>query len=255
MAFFSEFAARLRGTWCDEFFVAVGAVAGVLLPAILGLIVAIKSPELPCAVACPGSGILWQNLSLGRAVSAVGDSQAACGVAEDNVNYVFVRGNVTVSPVPSVGGVLLAVFEGRTCDCLPASDVTVASIATVDFGTSATVGTLCVTRIRISRSLPPDVNEDRVIDQRDVELIRNSPYYSVDPEAASKCVASCGRVDVNGDGKVNQLDSTSVTQSALLGTRVDCGGIFAEQFTCGSTQAFPVTSAVGVYLNSFAFPR
>merc|ERR1712065_22286 len=63
----------------------------------------------------------------------------------------------------------------------------------------------------------------------------------------------CGRADVNQDGKVDQLDSTSITQSAYLGTNVTCGGIYAMAFSCGSNQQAPLTPAIGISLDSVTY--
>merc|ERR1712065_68981 len=63
----------------------------------------------------------------------------------------------------------------------------------------------------------------------------------------------CGRVDVNRDGRVNQLDATSLTQSAQLGQNVSCGGIYATDFSCGSTRSAPITPAMGISLDSITY--
>merc|ERR1711991_670187 len=63
----------------------------------------------------------------------------------------------------------------------------------------------------------------------------------------------CGRVDVNQDGKVDQLDSTSITQSAYLGTNVTCGGIYAMAFSCGSNRQAPLTPAIAISLDSVTY--
>merc|ERR1711991_417876 len=63
----------------------------------------------------------------------------------------------------------------------------------------------------------------------------------------------CGRVDVNRDGKVDQLDSTSISQSAWLGTNVSCGGIYATNFACGSERKAPILPAMGISFDTMTY--
>jgi hypothetical protein len=100
-----------------------------------------------------------------------------------------------------------------------------------------------------------DVNLDGKVDGTDVALVENSTYFSLAPNAPSKCnvTLGCGRVDVNRDGRVDQLDSTSITQSANLGTNVSCGAIYATAFSCGSTRRAPLTPAVSISFDSIQY--
>jgi len=52
---------------------------------------------------------------------------------------------------------------------------------------------------------------------------------------------------------VNTLDSTSITQSAILGTNVSCGGVYATDFSCGSTRRAPLLRAVGISLDGITY--
>lgn len=58
---------------------------------------------------------------------------------------------------------------------------------------------------------------------------------------------------MNGDGKVNQLDTTSITQSALPGTNVTCGGVYATAFSCGSSQSSPLTPANSISFDTISY--
>ena len=52
---------------------------------------------------------------------------------------------------------------------------------------------------------------------------------------------------------MNQLDGTSVTQSATLGTNVTCGGIYATDFSCGSSRGRPDNNALSVSFDSITY--
>jgi hypothetical protein len=88
-----------------------------------------------------------------------------------------------------------------------------------------------------------------------VDLVEGSDYFTLNPDAPSRCPADtgCGRVDVNGDGKVTQLDSTSITQSAVLGSNVTCGAVYATAFSCGSTRSAPLTPAISISLDTINY--
>merc|ERR1711991_270012 len=44
-----------------------------------------------------------------------------------------------------------------------------------------------------------------------------------------------------------------ITQSAILGTNVTCGGIYATAFSCGSTRQAPLTPAVSISLDTITY--
>jgi hypothetical protein len=181
---------------------------------------------------------------------------------------VFLRGHVTLSPVPAVGGAVLALLPedaAGVCVCTPKPDpgtrgntVLATTTALAYPRDNPNVPDVCIVRLLISQYLPPDVNGDFVVNFTDLSLIYGSTYYSMDPLAASKCplvgtVNVCGPIDVNMDGKVNQLDATSITQSLYLGSNVTCGGVYATAFSCGSTRSAPLTPAVGISLDSIVW--
>jgi hypothetical protein len=118
---------------------------------------------------------------------------------------------------------------------------------------------VCIVRLLISQYLPVDVNLDLVINQTDVNIVEDSLYYNFNVQASSTCPQNndlqrmCGRADVNFDGSVNQLDATAITQSAALGTRVPCGGVYATAFSCGSTRRAPLTPAVDISFDSIVY--
>jgi len=196
--------------------------------------------------------------TLGASVSALeGDEFPAC--FPDTTGQVFLRGHVTLSPVPAVGGGLLAVLPldpDGSCSCTPEEkDVILTTTALafpMDLEGSADV---CIVRLLVDEYVYADVNRDLVIDALDVNIVETSDLYSISPNASSKCTEAmpCGALDVNRDGKVNQLDSTSITQSARLGTNVSCGGVYATAFSCGSTRRAPITPAVAISFDGLSY--
>merc|ERR1711991_935812 len=107
---------------------------------------------------------------------------------------------------------------------------------------------------RIEKYVRTDCNRDLVINFTDVMLVETSPFYSFRPNATSKCPPSgCGPVDINQDGRVDQLDSTAITQSAVLGTNVSCGGVYATAFSCESTRGAPITPAVDISYDTVVY--
>ena len=169
-----------------------------------------------------------------------------------------------MSPVPSRGGNLVAILpldaEGK-CSCSPEERDVITSTTALAFPDplDRNVFELCIVRLLIDTFVFSDVNEDKFINETDTLLIALSPYYSLNPavSAPSLCPIaspeSCGRVDVNRDGRVNQLDITSVLQSATLGTAVPCGGVYASEFSCGSSRKAPLVPAIGISLDNIQY--
>jgi hypothetical protein len=118
---------------------------------------------------------------------------------------------------------------------------------------------VCIVRLLISQYMPIDVNLDLVVNDTDINLVEDSQYYTFNLTAPSRCPQNsdlqyiCGRVDVNFDGFVNQLDTTAITQSATLGTRLPCGGVYSTAFSCGSTRRAPLTPAVDISFDSIVY--
>jgi hypothetical protein len=184
---------------------------------------------------------------------------------------VFLRGHVTMSPVPAVGGCVVALFPQNVsgeCSCTPKPDPGMVDNTVIATTTSLAyprdnpdAADVCIVRLLISQFLPPDVNRDFVINFTDVRLVYDCPYFNLDPTSnVSKCPLkgskrACGPADVNQDGKVNVLDSVSITQSTLMGTNVTCGGVYVTAFSCGSTRRAPLTPAVDISLDSIVWFR
>ncbi len=179
------------------------------------------------------------------------------------------RGHVNMSPVPALGGGVIALFpfdlQGK-CMCTPKPDpglldnniitTTTAMAYPRDLGVD--VADVCIVRLLISQYLPCDVNSDLVVNQTDLDIVYSSPFFAIDPQAPSRCPLVrgrhvCGVVDVNRDGKVNQLDSTSITQSLFMGSNVTCGGVYALAFSCGSSRRAPLTPALDISLDNIVF--
>jgi hypothetical protein len=166
---------------------------------------------------------------------------------------------VTLVPVPAVGGSLLAIVPldpERNCSCTPEETNVIATTTALAFTRNQpNIADVCMVRLLIDNDVFADVNLDNIVDGLDVHMVENSTYFSLSPLAPSKCdfATGCGREDVNKDGKVDQLDSTSITQSAILGTNVTCGGIYATAFSCGSTRKAPLTPAVSISLDTISY--
>jgi hypothetical protein len=188
---------------------------------------------------------------------------------------VFLRGHLTVTPVPAVGGILLALFPKDTkgdCACTPVPDPgtqsnnVIATTTAVSFPLNQAPD-VCIVRLLIGVFLPMDVNSDHVIDGADVTLVNTSPYFSNNETvpAEMQCPYSpklqridCGPADVNLDGRVSSLDSLSITNSAGLNIsstplHIPCGGVYATAFSCGSTRKAPLTPAVEVSFDSIVY--
>lgn len=188
----------------------------------------------------------------------------------DSNGQVYLRGHVSLSPVPAVGGSVLGLFpkdaQGN-CSCTPHPDpglqdnTVIATTTALAYPNSSDTNMpdVCIVRLLISQRLPPDVNGDFVVNQMDIDLIKeNNPLYSIDASAPSKCPISkgrrvCGPTDVNMDGLVNELDANSVIQSLALGTPLPCGGVYATAFSCGSSRRQPLTPAVDISLDSIVW--
>lgn len=186
----------------------------------------------------------------------------------DSSGQVYLRGHMTLYPVPAVGGVLLAAlpftnlsWTDKKCGCTPEFNDVIASTTAIAFQTpgNPTIPEVCIIRLLIDEWIYADVNQDLYVNSLDTSNITMSPYYNrnPDPFKPSKCPEatpeSCGRVDVNRDGRVNYLDVTAVVQSAFNGTHVPCGGIYATQFSCGSTRQAPLVPAVLISLDTIMY--
>ena len=206
----------------------------------------------------------WRNLTLGES-SVHSSPYRVPSCFANRLGRVFLRGGVTMSPVPNQGGNLVAILPldaSGECSCSPddGGDVITSTTALAyPDHSNQNVFELCIVRLVISAFVLSDVNKDKIINETDTILIARSPYYSLDPapSAPSLCPVaspeSCGRADVNRDGRVNQLDITSVMQSAELGTPVPCGGVYASEFSCGSSRKAPLVPAVGISLDNIQY--
>jgi hypothetical protein len=208
-------------------------------------------------------------MTLGMSVTVPGlptDVWPAC--FPDINGQVFLRGHVTLSPVPAVGGAVLALFPqdaNGVCACTPKPDpgtednTVIATTTALSYPTTdLNAAEVCIVRLLISQYLPPDVNRDFMVNQTDLMLIQTSLYWDLDPTEESNCPLIgirrvCGPADVNQDGKVNQLDYNSVQLSLANGTNVTCGGVYVTAFSCGSTKTAPLTPAVDISLDSIVF--
>jgi hypothetical protein len=215
----------------------------------------------------------WLNLTLGRSAFVTPGPDEVWPACFPDINgQVFLRGHINLSPVPAWGGGVLALFpqdKNGVCACTPKPDAglqdntIIATTTALAYPRDISVvdsADVCIVRLLISEFVRPDVNQDRVVDSLDLDLIYGSEFFNIDPSAASLCPKvgvrrMCGAVDVNQDGRVNVLDATSVTQSVWLGTNTTCGGVYATAFSCGSSRRAPLTPALDISLDSIVWFR
>ncbi len=210
----------------------------------------------------------WYNLTLAKSVSMPGRYDDIFPACFPDINgQVYLRGHVTLSPVPAVGGHLLALFpiDEKGCHCTPLPDadrfdnnIIVTSTALAYPQDTPNKPDVCIVRLLISQFLVVDVNQDLKVDNDDIFAVESSPYYSFFIGGESTCPLInaqlvCGRADVNFDGAVDPLDTTAITQSVYLGTNVSCGGIYATAFSCGSKRTAPLTPAVDISFDSIVY--
>ncbi len=209
---------------------------------------------------------MWLNLTLAKSVTHVeGITYVWPACFPDVDGTIYLRGHVTLSPVPATGSALLALFPkdaNGVCRCTPQSDPGTTSNSVIASTTALSYPRnrvnnpdVCIVRLLITSNLIHDVNLDHVINETDVEIIEASPFYTLEITSVPNCPivlnkSSCGRVDTNEDGFVNALDVTSVRQSGYMGTNVECGGVYATHFSCGSTRAAPLTPADSISLDN-----
>jgi hypothetical protein len=213
---------------------------------------------------------VWLNLTLAKSVSVLAASDAVWPACFPDINgQIYLRGHVTLAPVPAVGGGMLSLLPmspSGECVCTPLPDAGSLSNNVIVSTTSIAypretpnLAEVCIVRLRISLILEVDVNMDMVVNDTDLALVQNSLFYNFNLTAPSTCPVdasgqrNCGRTDVNGDGFVNQLDTTAITQSMVLPCPVPCGGVYATAFSCGSRRAAPLTPAVDISFDSIVF--
>lgn len=211
----------------------------------------------------------WRVMELGASVTLPDQDPPSCYVNEEG--EVFLRGHVDLSPVPALGGQLLAVLPivqtqvvdsntgatttTITCPCSPEHlDVIATSTALAEHpGASPDV---CIVRMLVTRhSVPADVNRDTIIDNADIKAVLQSPYFTPNAsQANASCGTQCGNADVNRDGYVSVLDITSIYGSVMtFPTSVVCGAVYATAFSCGSTRSAPVTPALAISLDNMGY--
>lgn len=198
-------------------------------------------------------------MTLGASVTNGDDPNVFPACFADPAGQVRLRGHVDVAPVSATGGLLIAAFPydaNGDCSCTPEANELIATTSAIVFPRNPplnpSVPDICVVRLSIDRVLPPDVNQDGYINQDDVTAIQTDPNWS-SQLAPAPCGAACGPADVNRDGLVNYQDEVSVTQSAFLGQHVPCGGVYATQFACGSSQQWPIIPSYRLSLDSILY--
>ena len=200
-------------------------------------------------------------MTLGNSASMAGGATAPACFPDRN-GQVFLRGQITLYPVPARGGSLLAALprgDNGDCPCTPEFFDVVATSTALAFSdpSQRNVPEVCTVRLSIDRHILADVNGDLYIDLADAAAIMSSPYFEVNPRSTDPSLCpgpqECGPVDVNQDGRVNQLDVTSVSQSAKYGSHVPCGGVYAKAFSCPSTRGVPLVPAISISLDTIDY--
>ncbi len=104
-------------------------------------------------------------------------------------------------------------------------------------------------RYEISRQMLIDVVLDGTIDLQDLAAVVHDPAYI----SRAFCSVNCGRADVNRDGYVTSADVLAISQSVHLGQDVQCGAVYATDFSCGSTNDAPETEVFGLSLDMIEY--
>jgi len=220
--------------------------------------------------------VRWLNLTLGNFVDPQLPPGSVWPSCFPDINgQVYLRGHITITPVPAVGGILLGVFpkdDKGVCACTPIPDAGTYSNNVIATTTAISypferMPEVCIVRLLIGIYLPMDVNSDLVINATDVTLVEQSQYFSnletvpvgkTCPYSEVLQRVDCGPADVNQDGRVSSLDALSITNSAGLNIaatplNIPCGGVYATSFSCGSTRQAPLTPAVEVSFDSIVY--
>lgn len=221
----------------------------------------------------PSSLHKWIRLPFGKhtradvAVAGLSPTEPACFVDENE--EVFLRGHLQLEALTAVGNQLLSLlplvspFNGKSCPCSPPSSVTIYGTTTGLAVKSASAGLtaspdVCIVRVAIARSLPPDVNRDGILSLSDIHAVLNSPSYSTGSFCNVNCIDANGfNVDVNRNGYVDSADINSILQSVhgdlAAGVDVHCGGVYATDFSCGSSRAAPESEMYGISFDSIEY--
>jgi len=111
---------------------------------------------------------------------------------------------------------------------------------------------VCIIRVLISRQLEIDVDLNGIYNFSDVIAITSTNFY----QFGIYCGYDCGRPDVNKDGYVSSEDATLVLQALpgiIEGVDIHCGGIYATDFSCGSSMAAPETISYGISIDNILY--
>jgi hypothetical protein len=97
------------------------------------------------------------------------------------------------------------------------------------------------------------------VDGTDILIVEDAPEWNDNiNDPTITCFANttepfCNGTDLNQDGRVNLLDTTTITNDFVLGTSVRCGAVYATDFSCGSTRQAPLQPAVSVSLDTIQY--
>ena len=139
------------------------------------------------------------------------------------------------------------------CSCSPEMNHLLTTTSGLVFPTPGEA-TVCVVQLQIDRIVPADVDENGIIEQADIDMVESSAEFrELSEPSGCDPMIGCGRLDVNGDGKVNSQDSLSISQSASLPTPVPCGGLYAKTFQCGSSAMRPVIPTSDITFDSIVY--
>ena len=205
---------------------------------------------------------LWIHLDpLGTLASVEpGSTFPACFT--DTNGQVFLRGQVRLNPVPLAGGLLIGVLPSNSdneCKCTPEEKDLITTTTALAFPPNGGSPDVCIVRLLISSEVSWDFNKDLVVDVGDMIIVEDAPEWNDNVnDPTITCFANttepfCNGRDLNQDGRVNLLDTTTMTNSFALGTSVRCGAVYATDFSCGSTRQAPLQPAVSVSLDTIQY--
>jgi hypothetical protein len=153
-----------------------------------------------------------------------------------------------------VGQQLLAVLPaapgGSSCACQVGSADVVATSTSFLYPTGALNNTqVCIVRLLVSKFIPMDVNQDGLVSVVDENLIRANPSF----DSGFPCQSTCGLHDLTRDGFIDQRDVDVVKNSVAYGTNVSCGAVFVTSLSCGAERSAPASPAVAISLDQIRF--
>ena len=204
---------------------------------------------------------MWIHLDPLGVLASVEPGSTFPACFADTNGQVFLRGQVKLNPVPLAGGLLIGVLPLNSddeCKCTPEEKDLITTTTALAFPPNGGSPDVCIVRLLISEQVSRDLNRDFVVDGADFLVLEDAPEWNQVNDPTITCFANttepfCNGTDLNQDGRVNLLDTTTIANDFVLGTPVRCGAVYATHFSCGSTRQAPIQPAVSVSLDTIQY--